>query len=85
MTADGMFKKLGYKKIFDVKNIKSYKRENKFIQLSSGYDDGEIYIDVYCWGDGDKYPTWIDGSELKAISLKCKELEWIEWKREEFY
>lgn len=80
MTADEMFKKLGYKVIFDGNNFMTYKRKNKFIEfveLSSGYDE-EIYIDVYCWYGGDKYPTWIDGNELKAISLKLKELGWIE-------
>lgn len=78
MTADKTFKELGYKKIFVGSNFITYKRENKFIELSSGYDDGQIYVDVYCWRDGDKHPTWIDGRELKAINLKCKELGWIE-------
>lgn len=78
MTADEAFKKLGYKTIFKGNNFITYKRKNKFIELSSGYEDVQIYVDVYCWHDGDKYPTWIDDSELKAINLKCKELGWIE-------
>lgn len=70
--ADETFRKIEYEKIEDSKilkyeNIKKNKRIY-FIKRTVRYSFYNV---------SGEYPACLDMQELKAIYLKCKELEWI--------
>lgn len=82
--ADKLFKELGYEKIEDKYNIDFNKRYNftngdkiqeqiRFCKL-----DKYIHIENFNFNSGISFGKFLDMQELKAISLKCLELGWIE-------
>lgn len=79
MTAEQMFKELGYEKT-DLLKEPSVNYQNKECETSISIFDNEKGRRIYIYELGNTYQDsgMIDDRDLKAIIQQCRELGWLD-------
>lgn len=81
MTAEEMFKTLGYKKTHDNRNFLIYSKPMELMEAQVRFNKAcECVLKVAVIGSSMMVDSYLDiwAKELKAISQQCVELGWLD-------